>query len=145
MNNLEILQNFSVDISKVIRKHIKDIKKLDPKTQRALGNLIGDFKEGIDNIPSMKSENESESVNEAGVPKMYVKYRAVIKKIKELEDKQKELAKPYFDARSKGDMSAAKSQLQLMKKNQKELSGYRKNLASIESKYIDNMDYFPGE
>ena len=50
-----------------------------------------------------------------------------------------------FDARSKGDMSAAKSQLQLMKKNQKELSGYRKNLASIESKYIDNMDYFPGE
>jgi len=145
MNNLEILQNFSVDISKVIRKHIKDIKKLDPKTQRALGNLIGDFKEGIDSMSSMKSENESESVNEARVPKMYVKYRAVIKKIKELEDKQKELAQPYFAARSKGDMKTAKSQLELMKKNQKELTGYRKNLASIESKYIDNMDYFPGE
>jgi hypothetical protein len=50
MNNLEILQNFSVDISKVIKNHIKDIKKLDPKTQRELGNLIGDFKEGLDKL-----------------------------------------------------------------------------------------------
>jgi hypothetical protein len=50
MDNIEILQNFSVDVSKVIKAHIKDIKKLDPKTQRALGNLIGDFKEGLDNL-----------------------------------------------------------------------------------------------
>lgn len=50
MNNLEILQNFSVDVSKVIKNHIKDIKKLDSKTQRELGNLIGDFKEGLDNL-----------------------------------------------------------------------------------------------
>jgi hypothetical protein len=140
MNNLEILQNFSVDVSKVIKNHIKDIKKLDPKTQRALGNLIGDFKEGLDRLSTT-----NESVNEVRVPKMYVKYRAVIKKIKELEEKQKQLAEPYFTARSKGDMVKAKSQLELMKKNQKELDGYRKNLASIESKYIDNMDYFPGE
>ena len=138
---MQILQNFSVDVSKVIKQHIKDIKKLDPKTQRELGNLIGDFKEGLDEL----STNTNESVNEARVPKMYVKYRAVIKKIKELEEKQKKLAQPYFDARSKGDMKTAKSQLELMKQNQKELTGYRKNLASIESKYIDNMDYFPGE
>ena len=140
MDKMRILQNFSVDVSKVIKQHIKDIKKLDPKTQRELGNLIGDFKEGLDNLSTT-----NESVNESRVPKMYVKYRAVIKKIKELEEKQKELAQPYFDARSKGDMKTAKSQLELMKKNQKELTGYRKNLASIESKYIDNMDYFPGE
>jgi len=141
MDKMQILQNFSVDVSKVIKQHIKDIKKLDPKTQRELGNLIGDFKEGLDEL----STNTNESVNEARVPKMYVKYRAVIKKIKELEEKQKKLAQPYFDARSKGDMKTAKSQLELMKQNQKELTGYRKNLASIESKYIDNMDYFPGE
>ena len=141
MDKMQILQNFSVDVSKVIKQHIKDIKKLDPKTQRELGKIIGNFKEGLDNL----STDTNESVNEARVPKMYVKYRAVIKKIKELEEKQKKLAQPYFDARSKGDMKTAKSQLELMKQNQKELTGYRKNLASIESKYIDNMDYFPGE
>ena len=141
MDKMQILQNFSVDVSKVIKQHIKDIKKLDPKTQRELGNLIGDFKEGLDEL----STNTNESVNESRVPKMYVKYVAVIKKIKELEEKQKELAQPYFDARSKGDIKTAKSQLELMKQNQKELTRYRKNLASIESKYIDNMDYFPGE
>lgn len=50
MDKMRILQNFSVDVSKVIKQHIKDIKKLDPKTQRELGNLIGDFKEGLDNL-----------------------------------------------------------------------------------------------
>lgn len=141
MDYSDILQNISVDLSYMVKKHLKNIKKLDSKKQRAFGKLFADMKNGIDDL----SEGVNESVNEVGVPKMYVKYMAVIKKIKELEDKQKELAKPYFDARSKDDMSAAKSQLQLMKKNQKELSGYRRNLASIESKYIDNMDYFPGE
>lgn len=217
---MELLQDLSVDFSQLVKKHIKGLKKLSSKDQKAFGKLFGDFKDGLDDMSTNESVNEgkynykadaltayfkgkidakeldriarddfksgiatkkelsnflsnkftqdvmsdtygipagtlikrvrglmkfAESVNEAGVPKMYVKYRAVIKKIKELEDKQKELAKPYFDARSKGNMSAAKSQLQLMKKNQKELSGYRRNLASIESKYIDNMDYFPGE
>lgn len=47
---MQILQNFSVDVSKAIKSNIKDIKKLDPKTQRELGKLIGDFKEGLDNL-----------------------------------------------------------------------------------------------
>lgn len=88
------------------------------------------------------------NVNEGrmrGTPKMYVKYMAVIKKIRELEDKQKELATPYFDAKESGDKDAMKAQMELMRKNQKELDDRRKNLASIESKYINNMDYFPGE
>jgi len=50
MDKMQILQNFSVDVSKAIKDNIKDIKKLDPKTQRELGNLIGDFKEGLDNL-----------------------------------------------------------------------------------------------
>ena len=139
--DMDRMQEINADFSTFIKKNLSKIKRLPKDKQIAFGKLLGNFKDGLDDL----SENKSESVNEAGVPKMYVKYRAVIKKIKELEDKQKELAKPYFDARSKGDTSVAKSQLQLMKKNQKELSGYRKNLASIESKYIDNMDYFPGE
>ena len=84
----------------------------------------------------------SDEVNEAGMPKMYVKYMSVIKKIRELEDKQKELVKPYLDFKKSGDDDSAKSQLDLMKKNQKVLDGYRKNLASIESKYINNMDTY---
>jgi len=140
MNKSDILQELSLEFSSMIKKNLKNIKKLDPKDQRELGKFIEVFKNGLDELSTT-----NESVNEARVPKMYVKYRAVIKKIKELEEKQKELAQPYFDARSKGDMKTAKSQLELMKKNQKELTGYRKNLASIESKYIDNMDYFPGE
>ena len=47
---MQILQNFSVDVSKVIKQHIKDIKKLDPKTQRELGKIIGNFKEALDSL-----------------------------------------------------------------------------------------------
>jgi len=87
-------------------------------------------------------ESFTSDVNEAGMPKMYVKYMAVIKKVRELEDKQKELAEPFFKAKKEGDKEAMKAQMELMKKNQKALDGYRKNLASIESKYIDNMDTY---
>lgn len=92
-------------------------------------------------------EEFTSNVNEGrrGTPKMYVKYMAVIKKIRELEDEQKELAAPYFDAKESGDKEKMKSQLELMKKNQSTLDSFRRNLASIEDKYINNMDYFPGE
>jgi len=89
-----------------------------------------------------KFESFTSGVNEAGVPKMYVKYMSVIKKVRELEDKQKELAEPFFKAKKEGDKEAMNAQMELMKKNQKTLDGYRKNLASIESKYIDNMDTY---
>ena len=85
------------------------------------------------------------NLNEARVPKMYVKYMAVVKLIRELEDKQKELAQPYFVARSEGNHTAMVNQMELMKQNQTQLDAARKNLAKIEAKYIDNMDYFPGE
>jgi len=78
--------------------------------------------------------------NKGQVPKMFLKHGAVIKKIRELEDKQKELAQPYFAAKEAGDTDAMKSQLELMQKNQKELDAYRKNLASIEAKYIHNSE-----
>ena len=202
MNYSDILQDISVDLSSMVKKHLKNIKKLDSKQQTQFGKLFGDMKQGIDDLSegTYESVNEikkgsivmpyamdkhgefivdkvfknkdgetsyigkfkksgetrefilhskdkivKESVNEAGIPKMYTKYRAVIKKIKELEDTQQKLAKTYFDARSKGDVATEKSQLELMKKNQKQLNAYRKNLTSIESDYINNMDYFPGE
>ena len=53
---MEILQDFSVGLSQMVKKHIKHIKQLDGKTQKELGKLIGDFKDGLDDL--------SESVEE---------------------------------------------------------------------------------
>ena len=88
-------------------------------------------------------EDFTPSVNEgmsANIPKMFLKHGAVVKKIREIEDKQKELATPYFKAKDEGDKDAMKAQMELMRKNQKELDKYRKNLVSIEAKYIHNSE-----
>ena len=50
-----------------------------------------------------------------------------------------------FKAREEGNHTAMVNQMELMKKNQAELDSYRKNLAKIEDKYINSMDYFKGE
>ena len=47
---MEVLQELSVELSFMIKKHLKQIKKLDSKTQRELGKLIGDFKDGLDDM-----------------------------------------------------------------------------------------------
>ena len=47
---MEVLQELSVELSFMIKKHLKHIKKLDSKTQRELGKLIGDFKDGLDDM-----------------------------------------------------------------------------------------------
>ena len=138
---MDILQDLSIEFNQMVKKNLAKIKKLDPKTQRELGKLMSDFKDGLDLI----SEGTHKSVNESKVPKMYVKYMAVLKKIKELEEKQKELALPYFTARDAGNHTQMVNQMVLMKKNQAELNSYRKNLAKIEDKYINAMDYFSEE
>lgn len=50
MNKTDILQNISVDLSQLVKKHIKDIKKLDPQTQREFGKLFGEMKNSIDDL-----------------------------------------------------------------------------------------------
>jgi hypothetical protein len=95
------------------------------------------------NIKTFESfVKESVEINEmkAGIPKMFLKHGAVINKIRELEDKQKELSKPYFKAKADGDDETMKSQLVLMQKNQKELASRRANLAEIEDKYVNNSE-----
>jgi len=89
----------------------------------------------------------NESINEGrrgGIPKMYIAYMGLIKKVRELEDKQKELAEPYFAAKEEGDTETMKSQLELMKKNQKSLDSWRVQLKKTEAKYIKDMDFYPG-
>jgi hypothetical protein len=79
--------------------------------------------------------NES-VVTEAGVPKMYVKYMAVQKKIKELEEKQKVMASKYF---AEKELNKKNKMLQDLKKGTQQLASYRRNLASIEDKYLNNL------
>ena len=141
MNDTKVLQDLSVEFSQMIKKNLSQIKKLSPSAQRGLGNLMSDFKDGLDTL----TESNMNEAMSSKVPKMYIKYAAVVKKIRELEDKQKELAQPYFDARANGDTVKEKSQFELMKKNQSELNSYRKVLQKIEDKYMSAMDYFPGE
>ena len=71
-----------------------------------------------------------------GVPKMYVKYLAVQKKVRELEDAQRAMGAKYFaekNPKKKEDM------MPLLKKGTNQLEMYRRNLADIERKYIDNL------
>lgn len=60
MNYSDILQDISVDLSYMVKKHLKNIKKLDSKKQRAFGKLFSDMKDGVDDL----SEGVNESVNE---------------------------------------------------------------------------------
>ncbi len=63
MDYSDILQDISVDLSSMVKKHLKNIKKLDSKQQKQFGNLFGDMKQGIDDL----SEGTYESVNEAKI------------------------------------------------------------------------------
>lgn len=59
MDYTDILQDISVDLSFMVKKHLKNIKKLDSKQQKEFGKLFGDMKQGIDDL--------SESVNEGTI------------------------------------------------------------------------------
>ena len=84
----------------------------------------------------------SDDLNEArpGIPKMFLKIGAVVKKIRELEDKQLELLKPWKEAKEAGDKEAMAAQMELMQKNQKELNVRRANKATIEANYTNNTE-----
>ncbi|NBU81714.1 MAG: hypothetical protein EBS55_08720 [Flavobacteriaceae bacterium] len=71
-----------------------------------------------------------------GVPKMYVKYAAVQKKVRELEEKQKSLAAKYF---AEKDPKKKEAMMPLLKKGTEELAYRRRNLADIEEKYLNNL------
>ena len=48
MDYSDILQDISVDLSFMVKKHLKNIKKLDSKQQKQFGKLFGDMKQGIE-------------------------------------------------------------------------------------------------
>ena len=59
-----MLQDLSVDFSQLVKKHIKNLKKLSSKDQKAFGKLFGDFKDGLDDLSTNESVNESVNLNE---------------------------------------------------------------------------------
>ena len=50
MEKMDILQELSLEFNQMVKKNLGKIKKLDPKTQRELGKLMSDFKDGLDNL-----------------------------------------------------------------------------------------------
>ena len=76
-------------------------------------------------------------IKEAGVPKMYVKFLAVSKKVRELEDAQKALSQKYF---AEKDLNKKEALLTQLKKGTQTLNGFRRNLADIEEKYVMGLD-----
>ena len=76
-------------------------------------------------------------VNEVGVNKMYVKFLAVSKKVRELEDAQKALAQKYF---AEKDLNKKEALLTQLKKGTEALKSFRRNLSDIEEKYVMNLD-----
>jgi len=50
MNSSDILQQLSVDFSKLIKNNLSDIKKLPPNQQKEIGKLMSMFKDGLDTL-----------------------------------------------------------------------------------------------
>ena len=50
MNDMDRLQEINVDFSQFIKKNLKKIKALPADKQKQFGKLLGDFKEGLDNL-----------------------------------------------------------------------------------------------
>jgi|LakMenEpi03Aug12_release.lakeMendotaPanAssembly.Ray.scaffolds.fasta_scaffold00415_10 hypothetical protein len=48
MNENDIIQSISFEFSSLIKKNLNRIKKISPSKQRQLGNLMSDFKDGLD-------------------------------------------------------------------------------------------------
>lgn len=64
MSDMDRIQEINIDFSQFIKKNLKKIKMLPKDKQKEFGRLLGDFKEGLDNLS--EGVNES-SVNEAKV------------------------------------------------------------------------------
>lgn len=100
---------------------------------------IGTKNKGGRQVPNCVPEgvvNEDE-VNEISINKMYVKFLAVSKKVRELEDAQKVLSQKYFGEK---DLNKKETLLTQLKKGTETLKSFRRNLSDIEEKYIMNLD-----
>ena len=110
---------------------VKVLKNADPASRMVGGDAARQAHK------DMKGEFDESNVNEVGINKMYVKFLAVSKKVRELEDAQKELSQKYFTEK---DLNKKEALLTQLKKGTETLKGFRRNLSDIEEKYVMNLD-----
>ena len=64
MSDMDRIQEINVDFSQFIKKNLKKIKMLPKDKQKEFGRLLGDFKEGLDNL---SESNVNEGLNKSDV------------------------------------------------------------------------------
>jgi hypothetical protein len=128
---------------KEIASSLMKAKDMFEKALKASNNpqAKSELKKKLDDIDKIvkKMIQRKEGISEGSIPKMYIAYLGLQKKVRELEDKQKELVKPYLDAKDSNNVTAMNKAVELLKKNQQQLNMYRRNLDSLEKQYITNL------
>lgn len=84
---MEILQDLSVDFSQLVKKHIKGLKKLSSKEQKAFGKLFADFKEGLDDMSTNESVNEAKYNYKQDAMDAYMKGKITAKELDQIAKK----------------------------------------------------------
>ena len=78
---MDMLQDLSVDFSQLVKKYIKNLKKLSSKDQKAFGKLFGDFKDGLDDLSTNESVNEAKYNYKQDAMNAYMKGKITAKEL----------------------------------------------------------------
>ena len=117
---------------------------VDSMTEKEIEDFAGTSHKGLpkkveEMIREMVRENLKETfLNEAGISRMYMVFLGAQKKVRELEDAQKQLLAQW---KSEKDPKKKAKIFDKMKKGTLTLKKRRANLSDIERDYINNMAY----
>ncbi len=137
-NALQTLSNIKKDYS--IKKESVNEDSPCWKGYKQVGMKDKNGRQVPNCVPNEPVVKEGPMNLRGGIPKMYVAYLGLQKKVRELEDKQKELLQPYLTAKKSNNVTAINKAVDALKKNQKSLEMYRRNLDTVERQYITSLD-----
>jgi hypothetical protein len=126
MNYSDILQDISVDLSSMVKKHLKNIKKLDSKQQKQFGNLFGDMKQGIDDL----SEGTNESVVNEGTD-IYLNKRIQITKFAGQNGKMVQINAPKYQTAGDHIVMSKDEFIRMLKNSPKILNQLKESNESV--------------
>jgi len=126
MNYSDILQDISVDLSSMVKKHLKNIKKLDSKQQKQFGNLFGDMKQGIDDL----SEGTNESVVTEGTD-IYLNKRIQITKFAGQNGKMVQINAPKYQTAGDHIVMSKDEFIRMLKNSPKILNQLKESNESV--------------
>ena len=78
---MDMLQDLSVDFSQLVKKYVKNLRKLSSKDQKAFGKLFGDFKDGLDDLSTNESVNEAKYNTKQDAMNAYMKGKVSAKEL----------------------------------------------------------------